>query len=319
MKRVVEPLKQAGAQIFGRQSASRLPLSILGSRNLLSIKHRLAVASAQVKSSLLLAGLLGSGAVVSGGGKSRDHTERLLHKMGANIEVGSDSISVEPGPINALSFEVPSDFSSAAFFIVAALMGTGGVLYLPAINVNPTRAGLLRHLLRMGAQIDLEEIEGIEPTANIKVSGSKGMLKNVPLDPTDLPTMIDEIPILTLLCSISRGDFVLEGLSELRVKESDRIKSTISVLRDFGISVAEKGDSIVGSGLQNIRAAQTHAHHDHRIAMMAAVASMYANGPSTVEGFSCVDISCPQFLELCTQCGVRHKSGLLGDKQHTIG
>lgn len=298
MDRVVEPLKEMGALVYGRQGANLLPLTVMGG-NLKGIDYVSPVASAQVKSALLLAGLYAKGpTAVTEPYLSRDHTERMMKYFGINIEVKENRVQVEgPPEIEGKRVEVPGDFSSAAFFIVAASLLPGSSLRIEKVGVNPTRTGLLKVLKDMGASITLERerIENEEPVADIKVEYAP--LRGVEIRGDLIPRLIDEIPVLAVAASLAEGKTVIREASELRVKESDRIDTIVKELIKMGAKIEGLPDGLVIEGTQKLKGALCESHGDHRIAMAAAVAGLTAQGDTLIRDSGCINISFPGFTD----------------------
>jgi len=305
MGRVVKPLTKMGARIWGKEGANKPPVAINGC-SLNGIEFHSPIASAQVKSSVLLAGITASGrTTVYEPYLSRDHTERMLLAMGASggklddsgfyIDSGS---TLESGEIN-----VVGDISSAAFFIVAALIVAGSEIRIKRVGVNPTRTGIIDVLKQMGGDISLENIgdEAGEPVADIVVRSSS--LKGVRIGREIIPRLIDEIPALSVAAAVADGATVITGAKELRVKESDRIATVKSELGKFGVMVEELEDGLIIEGRENIRGASVDSHGDHRIAMAMAVAALRAEGDSTIKGVGSVDTSFPTFFDIIESIG----------------
>lgn len=298
MDRVVEPLKKMGAVVYGRQGANLLPLTVMGG-NLKGIDYLSPVASAQVKSALLLAGLYAQGpTAVTEPYLSRDHTERMMKHFGINIKKGENRVEVEGFPeIEGKRVEVPGDFSSAAYFMVAASLLPGSSLRILKVGVNPTRTGLLEVLKEMGAHITLEKerIENEEPVADIKIEYAP--LKGVEIKGDLIPRLIDEIPVLAVAASLAEGETVIREASELRVKESDRIDTMEKELKKMGAKIRGLPDGLVIEGTGELKGAVCESHGDHRIAMAAAVAGLAARGETIIKGSDCINISFPEFPE----------------------
>ena len=300
MKRVTAPLREMGATITGRDDGNFAPLTVTGG-DLLPIKFRSKVASAQVKSCLLLAGLYAKGTTtVSEPQKSRDHTERMLLKFGVKLSVRGNRVSVKGGQkLRGTSIEVPGDISSAAFLLVAASIVPGSKLTLLNVGINPTRTGVLEALKAMGAKIKLGNLRGAkaEPSADITVEYAP--LKGAAIGGSIIPRLIDEIPALAAAAAVAKGRTVFFGIGELRVKESDRIETVCSELAKFGIKTKAFPDSmIVYSGAKLKAAPAAESHGDHRIAMMAAVLGQAAPGVTKIKNTACVDTSFPGFFGL---------------------
>ncbi len=296
MARVVEPLRLMGAKILGRENGKYAPLAIKGTR-LKGIKYDLPVASAQVKTSLLLAGLLAEGeTAVTEPAKSRDHTERMLKLFGANLEIAGTTYKIKGGQeLKAQEVDVPGDISSAAFFIVAALIIGGSSLTIENVGVNETRTGLLDALKAMGADVELlgYEEKSNEPRAAVKVSYSP--LKLATIEGKIVPRIIDEIPIFAVAATQAEGKTTIKGARELRVKESDRIASLSAELKKMGADIEELGDGMIINGPTRLKGARVKSHGDHRIAMSLAIAALVADGETIIEDSGCVAISYPSF------------------------
>jgi len=312
MGRVIEPLTQMGAAFLAR-SGQRLPLAITGRADLLPIRYRQPVASAQVKSAILLAGLHAAGrTTVIEPQPSRDHTERLLGQLGAELEIealadGGRAISVQGQPeLEAAELRVPGDISSAAFPLVAAALGEGSALRLDDVGVNPLRTGLLQCLLEMGADLRQGALDGSgEPVAWLEIIG--GPLAGIEVPAERSPRMIDEYPILAVAAACAQGPTRLAGLAELRVKESDRLGAIARGLAACGVAVEAGDDSLVvhGAGGRPPGGGVIDAHHDHRIAMSFLVLGTVARAPVTVEGAETIETSFPGFAALMNRLGAR--------------
>jgi len=301
MGRVVEPLCSVGARIDSAAEPrpgipDRLPLTVSGSA-LAGGSHRLAVASAQVKSALLLAGLAARGPTwVEEPETSRDHTERMLERMGAVIRREARRTRVEPGPLAALDVDVPGDLSSAAPFLAFAAAREGSRLAVRGIGLNPTRTGFLEVLGAMGARVEIEvEGDDPEPRGTIRVEG-RG-LRGVRLGPEIVPRVIDELPLVAVLATRAEGETVVTGAAELRIKESDRIESIVRGLRALGAAIDPLEDGFAVQGPTGLSGAALDAASDHRIGMALAVAAVLAEGESELEGAEWVDVSFPGFFE----------------------
>jgi 3-phosphoshikimate 1-carboxyvinyltransferase len=301
MQRVIDPLSRMGAVI--NSDNGLLPLLIKGTQSpLKSAVYSSSKSSAQVKSAVLLAGLYADGATVYEEPiKSRDHSERMLSSYGAKIEVNGNSVTVYPAQkLYPRQTRVPGDISSAAFFIAAALITPGSDITIKNVNVNPTRDGLIDVLLKMGAQISLDNLNETsgEPVADINVKYSE--LKAAEIDSSIMPRMIDEIPIFALISTRARGVTKITGAGELRVKESDRLAAITSQFLKIGAEIEELEDGLIINGSPDFRAASSKvdSFEDHRIAMTLAVASLIAAGDITIKNADCVNISFPGFYEV---------------------
>ncbi|ATY84848.1 3-phosphoshikimate 1-carboxyvinyltransferase [Kyrpidia spormannii] len=306
MGRVARPLLSMGARIDGRRDGDLAPLSVRGA-DLHSIKYQMPVASAQVKSAILLAGLFASGVTgVREPSPSRDHTERMLKALGAPISRRSGYTEIgRPARLKAMDMRVPGDLSSAAFLLVATLIVPGSELILEDVGVNPTRTGILDVLGAMGAQFDIEEGEpqAGEPTA--RLAARSGSLVGTTVGGSLIPRLIDEIPILAVAAAAAEGTTEIRDARELRVKETDRIRTVAEELRKFGVQVAELEDGLIIEGGRALKGAHCRSHGDHRIAMAMAVAGLVAEGETVVEGWEAADVSFPGFVDLLRELGAR--------------
>ena len=299
MQRIIEPLQLMGAHIQGRRGGNYPPLVIQGNQ-LQGIKYQLPVASAQLKSALLLAALNAEGASeIIEKERSRNHTENMLAAMGAAIKVEGLSIKLQPGKeLAAQDFMVPGDISSAAFFLVAATIVPGSELRISDVGVNPTRAGIIEVLGQMGASVKLEKqrLVGGEAMADLIVSAKP--LKGVKIDGEIVPRLIDEIPVLAVAMAVAEGESVVTGAGELRIKETDRIAAISSELSKMGVVVNQLEDGFIIKGTGgSIKGARVDSHGDHRIAMSLAVAALLAEGDTTINNSGVVNISFPAFWD----------------------
>lgn len=301
MGRIVRPLREMGASIAGRSGGELAPLAITG-RKLTSIAYTSPVASAQVKSALLLAGLFAEGTtIVTEPRMSRDHTERIFRYYGIACTQRGTTVSVEGRPAAgwpAKDLHVPGDFSAAAFFLVAGTIVPGSEITIRQVGVNPTRIGLLTILTRMGADIQVLRCreEAGEPVADLTVRSAT--LTGVAVSADEIPHMIDEFPILCVAAAMAEGDTIVSGAEELRVKESDRIATMAVELRKMGASMTERQDGMVihgSGGRTRLTAASCESHGDHRVAMSLAVAALVADGVTTITDSGCIETSFPGF------------------------
>lgn len=298
MKRVVEPLRLMGARISGRDDGNFAPLAISGTR-LHAIQYHLPIASAQVKSALLLAGFYADGTtVVYEPLASRDHTERMLRFLGVPLHIADGSMSISGGSaMQGDRIEIPGDISSAAFLIVAGLLVGNAEVLVRKVGINPTRTGFLDILKKMGATYEIlnhQEISG-EPVADIAVRTSR--LKGVEIGGSLIPRTIDEIPILAVAAACAEGTTVIRDAKELRVKESDRIAALCAELKKFGVAVNELEDGMVIRGTETLLGAVCNSHGDHRIAMAMVIAGLCARGETVVEDCACIKTSFPEFMD----------------------
>lgn len=301
MGRVIEPLSRMGARIAGRAGGKYLPITILpAEKKMQGIEYKMPMASAQVKSAILLAGLRAEGeTTVIEPFPSRDHTERMLRAFGAEIRQDGNRVSCRA--VQKLSapesIEVPGDISSAAFWLVAASIIEGSDLLLKGVGVNPTRTGVLDVLRDMGADIELlnERESGGEPIADIRVRSAK--LRGVSFGGAIIPRLIDEIPILAVAALFADGDTVITDAGELRVKETDRLHAVAVEYNKLASCVEESEDGLVIHGnAKKIRHAECFSYDDHRMAMSLAIAGAAGDGV-TIENPECVDISYPEFYK----------------------
>lgn len=294
MRRVITPLSRMGAAIESRDG--RPPLVIRGNPALSGIEYTLPVASAQVKSAILLAGLYAQGrTAVTEPAVTRDHTERMLRAMGVPVSLHKGRIGIDgPAMLQACPVNVPADLSSAAFIILAALLGERADVLIRNVGVNPTRTGLLEVLHAMGAAISLENPRklGEEPVADIRVRSSK--LHAIEVDPALVSLAIDEFPVLFVAAAAAEGTTRFSGIGELRVKESDRIAAMAAGLRALGIKVEESDDGAIVTG-GRFPGGTVESFGDHRIAMAFAVAGTVAEGPVKVLDVAAVETSFPGF------------------------
>ena len=312
MGRVVEPLKGTGAQFFAR-SGNRLPLTIIGASDPLPLNYRLPVASAQVKSAILLAGLNAPGYTeVEEPEPTRDHSENMLRHFGAEVTVTmvghGRHIRLKGQPeLRAADIIVPGDPSSAAFPTAAALLVPGSQITIANVGLNPLRTGLFLTLREMGAELHVsnQRTEGGEPVGDLTVHAST--LRAVDVPPERAPSMIDEYPILAVLCAAARGTSRLRGLAELRVKESDRLAATAALLRVNGVDVEIEGDDLIIHGTNGAipGGGLVETHMDHRLAMSALVLGQIATQDVRVDDVAFIDTSFPGFLKLMRHLGAQ--------------
>jgi len=355
MQRVIDPLRQMGADVsalaWPEHSSSangRTPVLVIRGGGLCAIDYRTPVASAQIKSCVLLAALHAGGeTVVREDAQTRDHTERMLHAMGAHIEVFDNAhtdgsaareqqassllqspsdpgrrdrsaddyalvefsrgcrpsagdwvagVRLSPSPLSPIDITIPNDFSSAAFFIAAALLVAKSELMIESVNINPTRTGLLDIVRLMGATVDLEDVHDAngEPVGQLRVRSAKG-LRGATIGGALVPRAIDEYPLVALLATQAEGETLVHDAAELRVKESDRVGSVVMELRKMGAQLEERPDGFVVHGPTRLRAARVDSHGDHRLAMMLAVAGLIADGETIVDGSEAINKSFPDF------------------------
>ncbi|HRQ87401.1 MAG TPA: 3-phosphoshikimate 1-carboxyvinyltransferase [Bacteroidia bacterium] len=297
MNRVALPLEKMGARIKGQGDRCTPPIKIVGKPKLIPIHYESPVASAQVKSAILLAGLAADGRTsVSEPHPSRDHTERMLnYLMVKNVREG-DTVSIWGGQIpESRDIVVPGDISSAAFWIVAAAARQGARLMIHNVGLNPTRVGILGVMARMGARIvERVDTSGCEPMGTVEIVGDG--LVATEIGGAEIPTLIDELPVLAVAGALAEGKTVIRDAQELRVKESDRIATVAENLRRMGAQVEEFADGMEITGGAKLRGAEIHSLGDHRIAMAFAIAGLFAEGETHIMGTECIETSYPGFI-----------------------
>ena len=303
--RIIEPLRQMGAQLVARDGDRLPPLTVRGG-SLQGIRYRPPVASAQVKSAVLLAGLFAEGeTVVEEPLATRDHTERMLRQMGADVvreeptpdgpPSGGNVRLQPPKSLSPLNLKVPGDISTAAFWLVAGAVHPEAELTLPDVGINPTRTGLLDVLSMMGATIDIGEqrMAGEEPVADIRITSSR--LQGVEVGGELVPRLIDELPALAVAAAFAQGRTVVRDAAEMRVKETDRIAVLTSQLRRLGVAITERPDGFEIEGGGGLRGAAVSGAGDHRLTMALAIAGLLAEGETVVEDDAAVMVSYPGF------------------------
>ena len=314
MGRVVDPLRQMGANIEGRDGGNLAPLTVTGSP-LKGTNHHLSLSSAQVKSALLLAGLYAKGTTrVTEPVKSRDHTERFLKHFGAVIDESGTTVSLFGGQrLTASAFAIAGDISSAAFFMAAALLVADSTIHFRSILHNPTRTGIFDALKRMGVyhlpdyQPHREgQLSGPEPIADFALSPRS--LERIIIRQEELPSLIDEIPILCVLATQAKGTSIIHDADELRVKETDRIHSMVSQLSKMGAKIKSERNTIFIDGPTRLKGRVVNSFKDHRTAMSLIMAGLIAEGETLVEDIECIDTSFPSFFHLLKQIGVNYQT-----------
>ncbi|MEB2279795.1 3-phosphoshikimate 1-carboxyvinyltransferase [Lysinibacillus xylanilyticus] len=298
MRRVIDPLRQMGAHITGRANGQYTPLAIQGTA-LQAIDYHMPVASAQVKSAVLLAGLRAEGTtIVREMEVSRDHTERMLRQFGAQVDEVDGVISLKGGQtLTGTHVSVPGDISSAAFFLVAGAICEDSKITLENVGINPTRNGIIEVLHNMGASITLmpNEDSQSEPTATITIETST--LRGTTIEGDIIPRLIDEIPILALLATQANGKTIIKDAEELKVKETDRITAVVDELKKLGANIEATEDGMIIDGPTPLRGASLKTYGDHRIGMMGAVAALITDGAVTLDDAECIAVSYPSFFE----------------------
>ncbi len=307
MGRVVNPLTTMGAKISGRANNTLAPLVFHGG-SLRGINYNMPVASAQLKSCLLLAGLRADGITnLSQPAESRDHTERMLSAMGAVLTKEGLDLILQPSELETIDVEVPGDISSAAFWMIAAVCHPDAELLIRNVGVNPTRSGIITALKKMNAQLKLMDERQVagEPVADVLVRTSD--LKGIELSGDTVPLLIDEIPVIAVAAAVADGETVIKDAQELRVKESDRIESSISWLRAAGINAEGTSDGMIISGNQKINGGSFQSYDDHRLAMSLGIAGLISEQPITISDPDVASISYPGFWGTVKELG-----GLVG-------
>jgi 3-phosphoshikimate 1-carboxyvinyltransferase len=315
MGRVLAPLKKMGLAIEGDGERTNLPLLVRGTPDLIPIEYALPVPSAQVKSAILLAGLHAPGrTTVIEKLPTRDHTERMLRFFGAELNVeagpgGALSVSVlGDAELHGADLTVPGDPSSAAFAIAAALICPRSDILIEGVLMNPTRTGFIETLREMGADIEILDLreEGGEPVGDLRIRSSK--LRGVTVPPERAPSMIDEYPVLAMVASFATGETHMQGLAELKVKESDRLAATAAGLAACGVEARVEGDDLIVSGKGLVKGGgRVETHMDHRIAMAFLILGLGASSPVTVDDTSMITTSFPNFVELMTGLGANFR------------
>jgi 3-phosphoshikimate 1-carboxyvinyltransferase len=299
MERLIQPLRSMGAEIWGRGKDSFAPLVIKG-RKLHGIEFSLSIPSAQIKSAILLAGLFAQGeTTLHQPMPSRDHTERLLKQMGARLESNDNSLTLSPltNPLAPISFRIPGDISSAAYFLVAGAIHPDARIIIRNCGINPTRTGIIDALVAMGAKLKIENErwEAGEPLADIVVESSE--LRGIELGGDIIPRLIDEILILAVAGCVARGETIIKDAGELRVKESDRIAALARELSKLGAEVNELPDGMIIHGGKPLLGTEVDSHFDHRLAMSLAIAGLVAKGETTINHAQVAKISYPAFWQ----------------------
>ncbi|VAW54334.1 3-phosphoshikimate 1-carboxyvinyltransferase [hydrothermal vent metagenome] len=304
MKRVTNPLTEMGAKVDTAEGG-KPPLKIYGNQNLMGIHYTMPMASAQVKSCCLLAGLYAQGKTcVTEPAVTRDHTERMLSAFGCEVEVNDSTVCLNgPAKLIATDIDVPGDISSAAFFMVGASIADDADITLEHVGINPTRTGVINILKLMGADIttsNQQEVGG-EPVADIRIKSAQ--LKGIHIPEGLVPLAIDEFPVLFIAAACAEGQTVVSGAEELRVKESDRIQVMADGLQALGVNATATDDGMIIQGGE-IGSGTVHSHDDHRIAMAFAMAGLRASGDIHIEDCDNVNTSFPDFAGLAASCGL---------------
>jgi 3-phosphoshikimate 1-carboxyvinyltransferase len=297
MTRVTEPLKSMGAHIDGRNNGGYTPLSIRGG-GLTPIRYALPVASAQVKSALILAGLQADGMTkIIEPSATRDHTERMIRHFGGEIKMEDGTITVMGGQrLSAANIHVPGDISSAAFFLVAGAIVPKSEIILKNVGLNPTRTGIIEVMNEMGADLELisSHDSAFEPFGDMKIKASN--LNSTVIEGDLIPKLIDEIPIIALLATQANGTTVIKDAHELRVKETNRIDTVVQELSKLGANIKATEDGMIINGPTPLSGAVVSSHGDHRIGMMLSIASLIANGETILDNPEAISVSYPDFF-----------------------
>lgn len=304
--RIITPLRKMGAKIYGRDDNRYPPISIIG-RRLSGIRYRLPVPSAQVKTAILIAGLISDGkTIIEEEFRSRDHTERMLSILQARINFEKFTTIVEGNySLSAERIIIPGDISSAAFFIALGLLVEGAEITISNVGLNPTRTGFLDILDKMDACLTAENLETIsnEPRGTLIVEPSE--LEATDINGEIIPRLIDELPLLAVIASQAKGTTTVKDAKELRIKETDRIKAICTELRKMGAEINELEDGFQVNGPTKLKGAILESYSDHRIAMALAIAASIASGESTIRNAECVDISFPHFFDLLNKINTK--------------
>lgn len=297
MKRVIEPLTLMGAQINSKDY--KAPLEIFG-KNLTGINYNSKLASAQVKSCILLAGLNAEGKTsFTEPYISRDHTERMLKYMGANISADKNTVTIEKSVLEPKTIEICGDISSAAYFIAAGLIVPNSKIILKNVGLNPTRTGIIEVAVKMGGNIEILDKQTVsgEEVGDIQICYSE--LKACTIEGEIIPKLIDELPVIAVIASQAKGTTIIKDAGDLRNKESDRIKAVVTELQKLGADIQETQDGFIINGKKELKGdAEVETYHDHRLAMSLYVAGLICKEPVLINGFEWVDISFPEFDQL---------------------
>ncbi|MEK4385425.1 3-phosphoshikimate 1-carboxyvinyltransferase [Solibacillus sp. FSL W7-1464] len=298
MRRVADPLRLMGAQIAGRDNGQYTPLAIQGGP-LKAIDYKMPVASAQVKSAILLAGIRAEGTtVVREEEISRDHTERMLRQFGATVTVEDGVVSLQGGQtLTGTHVNVPGDISSAAFFLVAGAIAKNSKIVLKNVGINETRDGILEVLQQMGAKMSvaIDDKHAAEPTATITIETSN--LEGTTVGGAIIPRLIDEIPVIALLATQAAGKTIIKDAEELKVKETNRIDAVVNELKKLGANIEATEDGMVIEGPTPLHGGSLKTYGDHRIGMMGAIAALIADGEVELDDADCIAVSYPTFFE----------------------
>ena len=297
MARILTPLRMMGATVSGRQNGSLAPLVFQGGE-LNGIEYDMPVASAQLKSSILIAGLSANSPTTAvQPAASRDHTERMMAAMGADIAIDDIRVTVRPSRLTSMNVAVPCDTSGAAFWLVAACAHPNASVRINGVGINPTRTGVLTVLEQMGANICMVNVREDAGELSADLIAESSDLRGTEIAGDIIPAVIDELPVLALAASVASGTTVIRDAAELRVKESDRIAATVEGLNNLGARIEELDDGMSIKGGASLSGAEVRSHGDHRIAMTMAMAGLVATGETTIDQAEAADVSYPDFWE----------------------
>ena len=301
MRRVTDPMKQMGANFIGRENAAFTPIAVQGTK-LNPITYDMPVASAQVKSAILLGALNAEGeTVITEREVSRDHTEKMLRHFGVDISVEDKTIRLQGGQsLQSTHVVVPGDISSAAFFLVAGAIVPGSKLTLQNVGLNPTRTGIVDVLVDMGATLTIESDKNTSHEEMGTLHIETSTLKGIEIGGELIPRLIDEIPIIALLATQANGKTIIKNAEELKVKETNRIDAVVNELKKLGAEIIATDDGMIIEGPTTLQGGELKTYGDHRIGMMAAVASLITSSPVTIDNADCISVSYPNFFEQLT-------------------
>ena len=299
MDRIITPLRQMGSTIYGIEKENYAPLKIQGNK-LTAINYNMPIASAQVKSAILLASIYANGTTsILENQKSRDHTERMLNYMGANIRQNEHTIFSGPvDKLHAKEIYIPGDISSAAFFLVLGAVAENAEIIIKDVGLNPTRTGIIDVLKQMGADIKIsnEQVLSGEPIGDIYVASSN--LKGIEIGGNIIPRLIDEIPIIAIAATLAKGKTTIRNAEELKIKESNRIAATVTELKKIGADIEETNDGMIIYGKNSLQGGKVESYNDHRIAMALAIAGLISKEGVIIDNPRCVTISFPDFFNI---------------------
>jgi 3-phosphoshikimate 1-carboxyvinyltransferase len=296
MGRIIEPLQKMGARIMARKNGTRAPLAISGG-GLQSIDYTMPVASAQVKSAILLAGLFCTETTsITERTPSRDHTERMLQYLGGRIAVDNNRISIEGSELAAADLTIPGDISSAFYFLLAGVLAGGSDVRVEQVGLNPTRLGGITALQNMGADIRIVQTGECNHEPYGRIDAYPSRLQGIKITPEMIPSLVDEVPALTLAATQAEGKTIITGAKELRFKESDRLQTVATELSRMGGSIIQREDGLEITGPSPLRGAFAKSYHDHRLAMTLGVAGLIAAGETVISHAEAIEVSYPEFF-----------------------